>query len=580
MGKMQIREKNNGTNFFGEADYIAHLASILHAKILDEKNAEKQAQMKNEWLSLFIPTYRAAVWEDELDTSKIIKRISFRDFSIALHTCDMTFSDLSAQMGKKVEYPYPDFFEIVVNLTNWQLEDSKRLAEKFYPEWAKEIDKKHFRVNNRFVAYLQKFDNKNTYEITLNEKDTETWTDLKHDYVFDVYGNYSLSLTKLPFVSHASGLSIHWLTTGRKEEDIPIYSKNHAIDRILDIYSVITTADKRRLKAAIQKRVQDQALKRFPPSYRETVVLDGARLKDGENIREFFDNFNFDAIEESFSTVVEKNIKKICDTEVKAFIAEDMRRRAPIDSEMRQKTTKLLKDYGKTFGEYAKEFGMNPSTFTRLFSLKEKSSKGRMFSLTNQGYIVLTRKYIETSCDKYLFGNARKASTRLPRHLSVLAEYMDELSPALQMQLVAYAADFPHITDRGDAAEYRPDIIVERMDELREDLGISPYCLGGNPSLSVFGQRLRFYRTGINQSLKIDALMYIAYKNNTTVDYFLVDDYTDYTDIRLCWSNESITNKNIIAFISHYLRLSKEDQIEVYAYAIAQCLVSKTKKIE
>lgn len=229
-----------------------------------------------------------------------------------------------------------------------------------------------------------------------------------------------------------------------------------------------------------------------------------------------------------------------------------------VRKEVSVKLKKILEEKKISVYNLARELGYNSALFWRIINERE-------FALSPKALEKLCYEVLNISCHEFIFGC--KETSFLSKELSLIANILmsdNNLKKNILETLRNSQLDF---SNTGDIKVAR-----KRLKELAEDNYIyidELFDRGTKRSLKIT-LRMNIEDENYNCGLKI--LMYYAFRFNTSLDYFITQDFIGYsTDIKnpVClFGDESktpITDNDVLEILSKYLILPEEKQKDLFS---------------
>lgn len=194
---------------------------------------------------------------------------------------------------------------------------------------------------------------------------------------------------------------------------------------------------------------------------------------------------------------------------------------------------------------------------------------GKAFAIPHDALVKLSSNFLNRSCHETMLGEP--GITRLPKSLSLLTKTLRGYELSTQHFCLAEILNtYGRASDDSLIAELNcQQIIRERYLEISYDKGVYPPNIleNLNHNLKTSFRKLLFSDTGV--TLQINTLLLLTIELGTSLDYFLVQDYTRFT--RLCMYDDPadiISDDVIVSFISYFLRLPPDLQAKMFAYVL------------
>lgn len=239
-----------------------------------------------------------------------------------------------------------------------------------------------------------------------------------------------------------------------------------------------------------------------------------------------------------------------------AFEARDARLQIGRD------VAKALKESGHATTHVAANIGVDKGILSKYLTGK------RPFGLSGDGLIKMGTMYLHKSAHQIMFGET--AATLLPRHLEMVAKAMKSADSETREKVSAIAGDALRLEQIERKAPERQcsEVIGMRLKEIAADMYLNPLRIFGDDADADLKVALKRY---VNPSSAVigylSTFMLYALELNTTLDYFIAEDYSAYTPIG--YQNGKVTtvvsDRKTQSFVSSYLRLSDQGQNEVLA---------------
>lgn len=202
-----------------------------------------------------------------------------------------------------------------------------------------------------------------------------------------------------------------------------------------------------------------------------------------------------------------------------------------------------------------------------------KGLNGDVFSVPHDSLVKLSANYLHKSCHEIILGEP--GTTKLPKSLSLLVEIMRGYGLSTRHTcLTEIIKRFERTLPQEKNCQ---QIIKERYIEISYDKGVYPpniinYEKNSAALKALNNLRIRISRmlfTDVKLTLQINTLMFLAMELGTSLDYFLVQDYTRYTNVCMYHDpTDIVSDEAIVPFISYFLRLPLNLQAEMFAYVI------------
>lgn len=196
------------------------------------------------------------------------------------------------------------------------------------------------------------------------------------------------------------------------------------------------------------------------------------------------------------------------------------------------------------------------------------------FALPSNSLTYLSYRLLHKSCQEVFLGYY--TPTVLPKDLSLIIEAIEDASLCqIGETLLKDLARNKKYEARGwEIVE--ADIVKERLSEFAEDRGLHLRNVFGDVRGSVY--------TGIQKMIdnlgtapNLTTLTFYSIALNTSLDYFTSLDYTGVSlgarnSVRAFGSQKEIKDRKVLAFISEYLYLDREDKNKVFGEIIGNML--------
>lgn len=182
---------------------------------------------------------------------------------------------------------------------------------------------------------------------------------------------------------------------------------------------------------------------------------------------------------------------------------------------------------------------------------------------------------LKESCHQLFFGE--RGITELPRLESHLTSILLEATPNVKNEVYAMAIHL-YSQDRNSGTLYCQNddsgLVRDRIMELCADRNVQSLYLLGQDECQMSKLCLRKFVTQ-EEPIYIpqnQVLMYYAFALNTSLDYFMAPDYTQFSDIRLFGSptNQAVRDAQVIKIIGKFLVLCSESRRALASYILSQ----------
>lgn len=232
-----------------------------------------------------------------------------------------------------------------------------------------------------------------------------------------------------------------------------------------------------------------------------------------------------------------------------------------------EQTNQIITENDINCKKLADEYGYNPSVFTRL--------KGPTF-VASPVLLSIVCELGNMSCHDFIFTDETKP-TILPRSLSLTAKTVSDSMIHEKNAIVEYVKKFraDYETEHGPFVIKTPQVAGYRHKEFAKEqyLPVNS-CLNKSAGIPISIKMARLIardeQTFDKDKIRLECLMYIAWVIGTTIDYFVVQDYTKYQPIGYRYGDRvvKITDTKAIYVVSQLLHLPYEKQAECIAYIL------------
>lgn len=230
--------------------------------------------------------------------------------------------------------------------------------------------------------------------------------------------------------------------------------------------------------------------------------------------------------------------------------------------------SKTLKEKGIALKTVAETAGVDAGGLSRAL-------QGN-FSLPPRAVEKFCSLFFCCSCHELLFGEP--GITHLPRNLAVIANKSEKMSKQKKNSLLSIVTNIYEHERRNNLlpTDIKPEqTIRHRIQEIAEDKYVVPMEILGEGVPAVVKVALKKYCTitdGDNGGYigGLNSLMYYALELQTSVDYFICQDYTALTTLAYKKDGQIriVTDKILIEFISKFLKLSSDGQVKALSEAL------------
>jgi hypothetical protein len=233
--------------------------------------------------------------------------------------------------------------------------------------------------------------------------------------------------------------------------------------------------------------------------------------------------------------------------------------------DLSQEIKKYMKEEGISSIDLSTFLGIDPGGLSR--------SLRKPFAVPLDKMTLFCYEFMHQSCHELFFGQS--ANTRLPRMLSYIVKIM--MGNAVIKKRVYERAEALYTQHRNANTLLTGcdtvDIVRARILEWAGDIVIPAKYLCGIDSPMPIRSGLSRLAEGERTSLRINTVMYYTLIAETTLDYFLAVDYTQYTNIFLhdASPNDTIHDRFIRRFVGRYLTLPQEAKDELAQIAMLAC---------
>ena len=214
----------------------------------------------------------------------------------------------------------------------------------------------------------------------------------------------------------------------------------------------------------------------------------------------------------------------------------------------------------------AQAIGVDKAAFSRSLAGK--------FRAPVKSLVVLSHHCLEESTHETIFLGEKKP-VLLPQHLALLAKEISKSTAAeARSELLTKVVEI-------FLEEYRakqlpsigvPEIVKLRIAEIAEEQYTTAMDIFGPDTPTDAKRVFRRYAIleGYDNAGSLFGIFYLTVMRDTSMDYFLVPDYTQFNDIAYKGDNGEtviVRNNDIVTIVSRILQLSTKGQTEVLQYA-------------
>jgi len=230
--------------------------------------------------------------------------------------------------------------------------------------------------------------------------------------------------------------------------------------------------------------------------------------------------------------------------------------------QMASRTLGIIKDKGYRRSDIASDLGITVSAFSRAIG-------ERHFSFSPPGLAKLSIVILGESCHQTVWLGENKVSL-LPTSLAVIAKHVKELGDKEFTQTISkYAKDLytREVNLNTDSKLSTEEVLIRRMTEASDDLFVAKERLLGANEASTVKISLINLLEKESTTVTTTSIAYYAFVLDTSIDYFILQDYTLKTDVGYLNNGETVVIKDndLLSFISYFLRLSDEGQSDILA---------------
>lgn len=229
-----------------------------------------------------------------------------------------------------------------------------------------------------------------------------------------------------------------------------------------------------------------------------------------------------------------------------------------------QKAARLMDYHGVNGKKLADENGFSSSMFSRM--------KKPQFTVSPTFLTFTCYRVFHMSCHDFIF-EKKDQPTILPRSLAFVAKAMSKKSINEKTSILRHVKKirFSYEQEIGECTFSTAALPGIRYKEYAKEQYLpESVCLNKSAGVPVSRRMARAASSQEHSTdpLRLETLIYVTWVTGTTMDYFLIQDYTQYQPIGYYQGSDvvEVTDALTVEVISNLLHLPDEQQAECIAY--------------